>query len=115
MALPVKQISQFIFFVLVVTIVLAAASSIIPIAQQAGNELNDTNQCNVNPSCFYNQSVDPDIPCRDLSNQSLVCSVPNSTVPLSGLFSGNGIFFILVSLAIFLGIFLALNLGKSKK
>ena len=83
---------------LVVLIILFTAYSVIvPEAQSAGNSFNASEQC-ITAGCFYNATNSTNGFCGTDGLGETACDVSsaNTPIPLSGLFSGTGVVFLIV-------------------
>ena len=98
MKLNSNMLGTVIFGIVAIIILFSAYSTIVPTAQEAGDSLNESNRC-VTVGCVYNltklsgDSIDCYTANGDADNSS--CSAPNE-VPLSSLFSGSGVVFIII-------------------
>ena len=85
-------------------------AEIVPIAQEAGDSLNESNQCASN-SCFFNATADV---CQVAQGDETICTNPN-VIPLSGLFAGGGVVFIIIMAALLILVVLGLLRQRSFK
>ena len=73
-----------------------------PEAQSAGDEMNTSNRC-ATVGCFWNDT-DTSITAADcratVANDSAACAAKAQTIPLAGLFSGQGIVFLIIMAAL---------------
>ena len=91
-------------------ILFSIASALLPEAQSAGDGLSDTNLCN-NNGCFYNATQAT--PCTaSAGDQATACPQGTSSFPLSSLFSGTGVLFLIISAAL---VFLVLGSVYNKR
>ncbi len=95
---------------IVLTVLFSVLADMIPVAQSAGNAMNDTNVCEA-VGCSFNATEA--VQCRDATNNSVVCSEGSSSIPLSGLFTGTGVVFIIV-MAFFLLLVVTALLTRKK-
>lgn len=114
-----------IILIVLLTVAFFIWGSIVPEAQIGGNALNDTNLCQAE-GCFYNTSGlpspgDPDggsAFCETGVATNLSCATFAGSIPLSGLFSGDGVVFVIIMAALFLavlaGIFILMKRSGSK-
>ena len=100
-----KIVGGLILGLVLITVLFQVFADIIPEAQAAGNALNDTNRCEA-VGCTFDASEA--IQCRDATNTSNVCAESSQTIPLSGLFVGTGVVFILVMASLLIFVLLAL-------
>lgn len=105
----VKMIVGLVVILISIVIILAVSEVIIPEAQSAGDSLNETNQC-ARVGCLFNTSNNV---CQVGVDDSSGCGV-NTTVPLSGLFSGGGVVFVIIMASILL-IILFIAFGPLRK
>jgi len=86
--------------IVVLVVLFASYAAIIPEAQTAGDSMNESVLCAAN-ACFYNASRTVDCTANNVTpwdvNNS--CAKP-SAIPLSGLFSGTGVVFVIVMAAL---------------
>lgn len=105
------MVEKMMVVILIIVVIFSAYSSIVPTAQEAGNELNNTNRCNTN-GYYWNYTSDV---CEiSETNVTEVGSVTYGAVPLSGLFSANGIVFVILMAALII-IIVRQVMAKGKK
>ncbi len=97
-------INTAILVIVLLVVLFQIYAAVIPEAQAAGNSLNDSNQC---ASAGCATRANSTIPFACVTNvqanltDAVACPNPNS-IPLSGLFSGTGIVFIIIMAALFI-------------
>jgi len=100
-----KAVNTFIVAIVTVIVLFAAYTAIYPTAAEAGDAMNDSNQCS-DASCFYNASRSIACTANNVTaGDTASCTTANS-IPLSGLFSGTGVLFIIIAAALMIGIVL---------
>lgn len=95
-------IEKAIMSLIVLVVLFVAYGTIMPTAQSAGNSMNQSNQCTA-AGCTWNSSIT--LSCRNATgNESATstCASGQHVVPLSGLFSGTGVVFLIVMIALIL-------------
>ncbi len=113
--LKTSTINTAILVIILIVIIFQVYASVVPEAQTAGDNLNDTNRCN-DVGCFYNVSEDADTPCRNTTgNVTSACTAGSQTIPLAGLFSGTGVVFLIVMAALLILIVFSLMKPQKKK
>lgn len=93
----VNIIVSIIVLLIIVIVAISVAAVLIPQAGIAGDSLNASNRC-ASEGCFFNATTDL---CQDASASPTACPV-GTTVPLSGLFSSNGVVFVIIMASILL-------------
>ena len=112
-----KTVEKGAILVILVVVLSLIFAQLVPEAQTAGDSLNESNRCEA-LGCFFN-TTDNSLTasdCRENStNVSFQC--PNAVgdgIPLSGLFKGSGIVFLLIMVFLLLTI-LKVVMPKAKK
>jgi len=95
-------INSAVLVLVLLTVLFQVYANMMPTAQEAGNELNDSNRCE-DAGCYYNDS------------RTVVCTLSNVTgedttvcadtaavngIPFASLFSGTGIVFLIIMAAL---------------
>lgn len=80
-------------------IIIESMVVIVPEAQSAGDQLNQSNRC-ADVGCLFNSTTDL---CQVGPDDSSGCGV-NTTVPLASLLGSNGVVFIVIMAAIFFAV-----------
>ena len=96
-----------------IIVLFSAYANVVPTAQVAGDSLGDQAQCE-GLGCYFNASATEECSLAE-PNQTIACAgdYEGSKIPLSSLFAGGGIVFIIVMIALFLYIFKG-SMGKVK-
>jgi hypothetical protein len=81
--------------VLGVIIVFSVLASMMPVAQTSGDSLSDSSLCSA-AGCFYNSTRSNSCSISNVTGSDLTRCATATSVPLSGLFSGTGIIFIII-------------------
>ena len=110
MGINTAFVNKAIITILVIVLLFSIYSAIIPEAQTAGDEMNDSNRC-TDVGCYYN-ITDPY--CHVNTTNATVCQAPAYSIPLSGLFSSSGIVFLIIMAALLVFLVKGL-LAKGKK
>ena len=101
--LGTNTLNTVVLAIVILVVLFASYAAIIPEAQTAGNSLNESNQC-TRAGCFFNASGDTTgVNCYTAngSTSDTACSVDGfENIPLSGLFSGTGVVFVIVMAAL---------------
>lgn len=94
--LTTGSINSIIITIVIIVVLFKAYALLIPEAQTAGDEMNASARCNT-VGCFWNQTdgVDCQINSSPEGNAT-GCTQSAQTIPLAGLFSGNGVIFLLI-------------------
>lgn len=91
-----KIISSAILALIVLVVLFNVYAQIIPEAQGAGDSLGDSARCSA-AGGFFNESQSA---CLNGTNPADTAGVTFSTIPLSGLFVGTGVVFVIVIAAL---------------
>ena len=107
------QITQKIFLgivisIIVVVVFLQVYESIVPTAQAAGDSLGDSDICSASGG-FFNASQSL---CLNGTNPEDTARIAFEAIPLSGLFSGDGVVFIIIMAAALLVIVVGFLRGR---
>ena len=109
-----KVISTVLAVIIGIIILISIFAALVPELNNAGDQLNESNQCDGLSSCIFNATNNSVSPCRDTTNQSVVCaSGGNQDVPLGGLFGSNGVV-VLIVLALLIIIVFGILIGRMK-
>ena len=96
----IRNVRGFITLVIIAIIAMMAVTTVLPQAQNAGDELTEAGQC-TNVGCVYNTSQSSSQPCRFVANQTLTCPAGQPPgLPLANLLVGSGIVFIVVMVGV---------------
>ena len=114
-----KTVEKGAIVVILVVVLFLIFAALVPEAQVAGDSLNISNRC-ASVGCFFNETDNglTSLNCREnSSNTSFGCpnSIGTSGIPLSGLFGGSGIVFLLIMVGLLLIILKAVMPKKGKK
>lgn len=106
-------ITTAIIGLVVVVVLFQFYADALPEAQDAGDSMNESNRC-VATGCFFGDGVNgtQDICFNDNSVEQTNCATAN-TIPLSGLFSGTGIVFLIVMASLILLVVRSYFSGKN--
>ena len=80
--------------IVMLVVLFSALAGVLPSAQDAGDSLNETSRC-VAEGGYWNVTT-ADVECRTNSTANETTLVEYSPVPLSGLFSGTGLIFLVI-------------------
>lgn len=94
----------------ILTILFEAFAVIMPLAQDSGDNLNESNQCVNNAGGFWNTTQER---CTVEEGSGTILQTAPGAVPLNALFSGTGIVFIVIMAALLILVVKGL-LGKKK-
>ncbi len=84
-----------------IVILLSVFASLVPITQSAGDDLGDENQC-TRTGCFFNATSNATTSdCTTQAGNSITCAT-STGIPLSTLFAGGGVLFLIVMAGLFL-------------
>jgi len=89
-----QGLNKFVGFILTIAILFFIAAAIIPATQEAGDDLGDASICSSSGG-FFNSSLNGCFVNSSIEGQ--VQNVGFDSIPLSGLFAGGGVVFILVA------------------
>ena len=104
-----KTVEKGAILVIIVVVLFLIFAALVPEAQTAGDSLNESNRCS-SVGCFYNtttasQSGLTGDCANNISGERLRCSdAIGEGIPLSGLFGGSGIVFLLIMVFLLLTI-----------
>ena len=97
-----------------ILLVLVIASQLIPEAQDSSTQFNASNTC-ATVDCYYNHSFNGGV-CQAYSNGTnytvTPCANEDVSVPLTSLFTGSGIVFVLIAVFILILVIGAVGLNK---
>lgn len=97
--LSTSVLNSAVLAIVLLVVLFQIYASVIPTAQTAGDSMNASNQCG-SASCFYNASRAVHCTAHNLTvNDTTPCASPN-VIPLSGLFSGQGVVFVIIMAAL---------------
>lgn len=91
-----KLLNAAVLAIVLLIVLFEIYATLIPIAQESGNSMNDSNQC-ASRGCVYN---DTDDICYILGNKTGGSCAATSSIPLSGLFAGTGVIFVIIMAAL---------------
>ena len=94
--LGTNMLNTVVLGIVVLVVLFASYAAIIPEAQTAGDSMNDSIRC-VDVGCVYTASLTC-INGTGVSN--ITCQEQAQSIPLSGLFSGTGVIFVIVMAAL---------------
>jgi len=88
------MLTAVVFSIVALVVLFVVLSTLIPEAQTAGDSMNDSNRC-ADVGCYYNGSATPTC-SLNATNQTLACGNSVNAIPLSSLFGGQGVLFVIV-------------------
>ena len=105
--LSTSVLNSAILVIVILVVLLSVYSAVVPEAQTAGNSMNDSNRC-ASVGCSWNDTglleASQGVTCYNTSTYILPgaaqCPEQNTSIPLSGLFSGTGVIFVIVMAAL---------------
>lgn len=111
-----KIIVTMLGLIIGVIILVSIFAALVPEVNNAGDQLNQSNQCNGLGGCLFNATNSSVAPCREAADQANACpSGGNEVVPLSGLFASNGVITLIVlALLVFIVFFILIGRLKMK-
>ncbi len=111
-----KHINTAIIGLLVLVVLFKVLAAVVPLAQAEGDALGDQGQCE-SLGCFYNASVASEcLVSEPLQNETCAGDYNAAKIPLSSLFSGSGVVFIIIMVAFLVIVVRAfMTTGKGKE
>ena len=110
--LTVQSMTTAMIAIVLVVVVFLVYAGVMPEATAAGDSMNNSATC-ADVGCWYNSTSDY---CQYNSthsdNESFACSRPTAIIPLSSLFGGTGLVFVLVMAALFILVIRSFLKGK---
>lgn len=95
--LSTQMVTTALLAIILTVVLFQAYAEIVPIAQDGGDELGDAARCDADGG-YWNLTLSD---CRNNeSSQSVSTQYDYTSVPLSGIFSGNGIVFLIIMAAL---------------
>lgn len=96
--LTTAVLSSVIIMIVMLVVIFLTYSEVVPEAQAAGDTLNVSSRC-ASVGCFYNTTAATPFCALNTTDMS-TCDQSAYEVPLSGLFGGTGIVFLIVMAAL---------------
>ena len=87
-----------VLVIVILVVLFSAYAAIVPEAQTAGDSMGDSDVCTA-AACTYNASGSPST-CQWNTTNTSECPNDYDYIPLSGLFSGTGVVFVVVMAAL---------------
>jgi len=107
-----STVNTAILAIILLVVLFQVYASLVPTAQTAGDSLNASNQC-VQAGCVYDGTGASAAACINGSGVGNVsCAQTTTTIPLSGLFSGTGVVFIIIMAALIILVVKSFLKGK---
>ena len=103
-------ITSIIFGLILIVVIISVIGSLTPTLQDAGDALNDSNQCAAR-GCYWNLTGANTSLC-EVDDATISLCTDEAPIPFSGLFAGSGILILVLIAGVFLYIFYALKFKK---